>query len=194
VNPVAEYQVLDDVMRRAGVPGEPAELHGSLCAVLCMVGGSGTEVWRADSLQHLDNSNAQVSATRSALEQLELTTWAALNGSGMDFAPLLPNDSSELAVRVDALAHWCQGFLYGVSLCGVTKASRTSAMGAEHFDELVKDLAEISRAGIAADDDETDADFAYAELVEFIRAGVQLVFEELEGFRAGSAGSTQALH
>jgi uncharacterized protein YgfB (UPF0149 family) len=185
---------LEDALRRAGVLGEPAEVHGSLCAVLCMLGGGGTQVWRADSFQNVDESNAQLAAARSAMEQLELTTWAALNGSAMDFVPLLPDDSSALAIRVEALAHWCQGFLYGVSLCGLTQTSRTSAMGAAHFDELVKDLAEISRAGLAADDDEAAADFAYVELVEFIRAGVQLVFEELEGFRVGPAGSAQALH
>jgi uncharacterized protein YgfB (UPF0149 family) len=194
VRQVVEYQWVEDAFRRAGVLGEPAEVHGSLCAVLCILGGGGTEVWRADSLQNVDEDNAQLAAGRSAMEQLELTTWAALNGSGMDFAPLLPADSSGLAVRVEALAHWCQGFLYGVSLCGVIDPSQTSSIGAEHLDELVKDLAEISRAGLSADDDETDADFAYAELVEFLRAGVQLVFEELEGFRAGSGDAARALH
>jgi uncharacterized protein YgfB (UPF0149 family) len=67
-------------------------------------------------------------------------------------------------------------------------------MGAAHFDELVNDLAEIARAGMAAEDDEADADFAYAELVEFVRAGVQLVFEELAGFRAGAPSAAKALH
>ena len=178
-----DYQALTDTLRRAGALTEVAEVHGSLCAVLCVAGSSGTELWREDSLEGAESANAQLPMARSALEHMELDTWAALNGSAMDFMPLLPDDSADLVERADALACWCQGFLYGVTLSGVTQAP-SEATGAEHFDEFVGDLAEISKAGIGANDDVVEADFAYAELVEFVRGGVQLLFEELAIFRS----------
>ncbi len=189
-----DYQTLHNALRRAGALAEAAEIHGSLCAVLCVAGSPGTELWRADSLDSAEESNAQVPQARTALEHLELETWAALNGSAMEFAPLLPDDSVELAQRVTALAHWCQGFLYGITLSGVTRTTPTAAMGAEHFDELVKDLAEIARAGLATDENMVEADFAYIELVEFVRAGVQLLFEELAGFRDTQPAQRHSVH
>ncbi len=187
------YHTLQDALRRAGALGEASEVHGSLCAVLCVGGSAATAVWRQDSLDNVDESNAQVPAARTALQHLELETWAALNGSAMDFMPLLPNDSDPLEQRVDALAHWCQGFLYGVTLSGVTVTAANSG-GAAHLEEFLRDLAEIARAGLGADDDAVEADFAYAELVEFVRAGVQLLFEELDDLRGRSGSCERVLH
>ena len=49
--------------------------------------------------------------------------------------------------------------------------------------EIVRDLTEITRVGV--DDGQTTEtnESAYAELVEFVRVGVQLVFEELGPLR-----------
>ena len=187
-----EYQTLQDALRRAGALAEAAEIHGSLCAVLCIGGTGASDAWHEDSLDNVDEGNAQVPMARSALEHLRLDTWAALNGSGMTFTPLLPDDAVDLEQRVDALAHWCQGFLYGVSLGGVAAAGADT--GAAHFDELLQDLSEIARAGLGADDDLVEADFAYAELVEFVRAGVQLLFEELAEYRNRPTAEGPVLH
>jgi uncharacterized protein YgfB (UPF0149 family) len=55
--------------------------------------------------------------------------------------------------------------------------------------EVLADLAQISQAGEpGANDAEVEED-AYAELVEYLRAGVQLVYEELDALRAGQAAS-----
>jgi uncharacterized protein YgfB (UPF0149 family) len=56
------------------------------------------------------------------------------------------------------------------------------ALGAnDEVTEIVGDLIEIGRASLdveAAGDDE-NAEAAYAEVAEFVRVGVQIVFEEL---------------
>lgn len=184
---------MQDALQCAGATAEAAEIHGSLCGVLCCGGGSATGLWLEDSLERAAEGEAQVAAARTALEDLELDTWAALNGSGMEFMPLLPDDSVPIAQRVEALAQWCQGFLYGITLSGATQLSEAQSFGAEHFDELVADLVEISRAGLAPEDNPNEAGFAYAELVEFVRAGVQLLFEELAGFRT-QLPAPQLLH
>ena len=189
-----QYQSVHEALHRAGAAVGAAEAHGSLCGVLCCAGSGARELWLHDSLADLDGGNAQIPAARAALEHLEADTWATLNASAMEFTPLLPDDDVDIVVRIEALAHWCHGFLYGVTLSGASQAAKTSDLGAEHFDEVLKDLAEISRAGLAADDDEVQADFAYAEVVEFVRAGVQLLFEELIAFRAQPPASRQKLH
>ena len=63
--------------------------------------------------------------------------------------------------------------------------------GAVQLGEIVNDLSEISRAGLSADefDDEDEADFALAELIEHVRVSVQIMFEELESTQTTSSGS-----
>ena len=47
----------------------------------------------------------------------------------------------------------------------------------------MRDLTEITRAGVDASDSAEANESALAELVEFVRVGVQLVFDELEPLR-----------
>ena len=94
----------------------------------------------------------------------------------------LPDDESALAQRAEALALWCHGFLAGLVVGGVDLAGDPSALPAE-IDELVRDFAEISRAGLSEDEaaGKDQPDFALAELHEYVRVSAQIVFEELRG-------------
>jgi hypothetical protein len=98
----------------------------------------------------------------------------------------LPSDDSPLDEQVEALAVWCQGFVSGV---GTTRASAQRSTENAALDEILRDFAEIGRAGLSEEEaaGETQADFALAEIHEFVRVGVQIVFEELASERALSA-------
>jgi len=49
--------------------------------------------------------------------------------------------------------------------------------------EVVRDFDELTRVGVGAGESEEENESAYTELVEFVRVGAQLVFEELEALR-----------
>jgi uncharacterized protein YgfB (UPF0149 family) len=51
----------------------------------------------------------------------------------------------------------------------------------------MQDFAEIARVTLGEDETELEAEAAYAELVEFVRVSVQLLFEELHDVRHGVA-------
>jgi uncharacterized protein YgfB (UPF0149 family) len=105
----------------------------------------------------------------------------------LTFEPLLPGDDAPLQEQVQALALWCQGFLGGVGTAA-PNAGRNAGEGAA-IGEILGDFAEISRAGLSEDEaaGEGQPDFALAEIQEFVRVGVQIVFEELRSERAGAA-------
>src|SRR5271170_819112 len=85
-----------------------------------------------------------------------------------------------------ALAQWCQGFLYGLGAGRITDASELPG----EVGEIVRDFIAITRADADAAEEADEADEnAYAELVEFVRVGVQLLFEELAVARAPAAPS-----
>ena len=104
----------------------------------------------------------------------------------LEFAPLLPDDDAPLEEQVQALALWCQGFLSGVGTTAPS-AARHSAAGAP-LGEILRDFAEISRAGLSEDEAAGlgQPDFALAEIQEYVRVSVQIVFEELGAERAAA--------
>ena len=87
-----------------------------------------------------------------------------------------PTTTAPLGVRADALSSlWCQGFLYGLG-SGTTPDPGTVSIEAG---EIIRDFTEITQVGVDADDENEENEVAFAEVVEFVRVGVQLLFVEL---------------
>jgi uncharacterized protein YgfB (UPF0149 family) len=163
------FPVLARALESAGSPLGAAEFHGGLCGVLCAAGPEAVGAWLGQSTAELQEICAE----------LQSASWTALAGGEMAFTPLLPNDDTALPERVRALAAWCAGFVSGLGSGGASFDGAES--GSDEVGEVVGDLIEIGKASLdveAADDDE-DAEAAYAEVAEFVRVGVQIVFEEL---------------
>ena len=93
---------------------------------------------------------------------------------------LMPDDDEPLELRAAALTSWCNGFVYGLGTGGAADPERLPGDAGE----IVRDLAEITRAGVDEREGEEANEAALAELVEFVRVGVQVVFEELGALRA----------
>jgi uncharacterized protein YgfB (UPF0149 family) len=154
---------------------DAAEAHGTLTGCLCAAIGYRFEDWL---LEILPEGRAHPLAT-AALREVYLETSGALQGAEMDFDLLLPEDEASLDTRTVALAQWCQGFLYGLGGGALQDASGLPG----EVGEIVRDLSEITRVGVDIGQSQESNESAYAELVEFVRVGVQLVFEELGPLR-----------
>jgi uncharacterized protein YgfB (UPF0149 family) len=182
-----EYESLDKRLTEAGVVTSLAELHGGMCGTMCVGGIAATQRWLDDCLD--DWQLVEPDEIGETLRGLELDAWSKLSSPDMSFEPLLPGEDQPLDAQVRGLALWCHGFLAGLGLGGLK--ARDGSCRSETVDEITKDFSEISRAALVGeDDDEEDAaGFALAELKEYVRVGVQLVFEEC-GAGAPSAGGS----
>ena len=120
---------------------------------------------------------------------IELDTWRMLNEMNMAFEPFLADDDQPLDAQVRGLASWCQGFLSGLGLGGLTLDDSTSD-DTGTVTEIAKDFAEISRAALGPEDEQDleQAGFALAELKEYVRVSVQILFEQLGDGTADEAG------
>ena len=165
---------------------DAAEAHGTLAGCLCAAIGYRFEDWL---LEILPEGRALPLAT-AALRELYLETSGALEGSEMEFELLLPEDEAPLDTRTVALAQWCQGFLYGLGGSAIQDVGRLPG----EVGEIVRDLSEITRVGVDGDQNSESNESAYAELVEFVRVGVQLVFEELSPLRDQPSSPGAPLH
>jgi uncharacterized protein YgfB (UPF0149 family) len=175
----ASYAEIQRVLADERSMTDAAEAHGTLAGALCTASEYRFEDWLQEILPE---GRAQPIST-GALRSLYFVTSETLSGVEMEFHPLLPEDESPLDERTGALAQWCVGFLYGLGSSSIQDLSKLPG----EVGEVVRDFDEITRVGIDQGDSDDQNESAYAELVEFVRVGVQIVFEELEALRAPSA-------
>lgn len=172
--PLPDYDQVNDALQ--GVPSEfnAAEFHGQLCGLLCTCDSLQLPDWLMVSMPGSDPYTLS-SATNELFQVLLDHSQGTLGSEDFDFELLLPDDTAGLAARLEALANWCQGFLFGISHAGV---SDIQALPGE-LPEIVEDFLSISRAENFELEDEEEDEAAYVELVEYVRVGVQLFAEEL---------------
>ena len=60
--------------------------------------------------------------------------------------------------------------------------------------EILRDLTEITHVGVDPEDGSETNEQAFAELVEFVRVGVQLLYEQLQPLREPVATRRESLH
>lgn len=94
--------------------------------------------------------------------------------AGMQFSLLLPDEAESIGERTGALADWARGFVLALLRGDGLRIDDLEADSAE----VVRDLFKISEAQPGGDDEEDER--ALMELEEYLRVGVQLVFEELQ--------------
>jgi len=180
----------DAVARALTVGGSTvhaAEAHGCLCGALCARRVYLPAEWLEDLLPEGSEPGATVSVTTAGpLQSLFAQSRAVLEAREMDFEPLLPHEDDPLSERVEALGAWAQGFLYGFGAAGPFRPGTLPAA----VTEVLTDFAEVARAGAVGSASTEVEEGALAELVEFVRVGVQLVYDELAELRAAQAAST----
>jgi uncharacterized protein len=174
-----DYTHIQQLLAQEHALAEAGEAHGILVGCLCGAAGYSFGDWLREILPEgrADPKDAET------LRDVYAMTLEALEQPDMGFEPLLPSDAQPIDTRTTALAEWCQGFLYGL---GAGRIPDASSLPGE-VGEVVRDFAEITRAGVDGAESDESNESAYAELVEFVRVGVQLLFEELESARRAPA-------
>jgi uncharacterized protein YgfB (UPF0149 family) len=179
---------LQAALGRMRVAVGASEAHGWLCGALCVRTDYGAPQWLAELSEDAAPGGAPAAA-EPGMRELHEETLESLRSPGFAFTPLLPDEDATLIERVESLAAWCSGFLYGIGAAG------TGASLARYGDvgEILGDLAEISRAGVAPGDEDEAGEEDFAELLEFVRAGAQLAWDELAELRVARPAAT-AVH
>lgn len=168
---------------------EVPEAHGTLAGALCAGESFGLREWFDEVFPE-----GRPGAARQGMQELYRWTREALAAGELRFVPVLPDDDAPVAERAQALGEFCQGFLYGLGTSALPDPEALPTQVAE----IVRDIGAITNVGVDPDESVDDNEQAYAELVEFVRVGVQLLFEELAPYRqpqtAASDGPPASLH
>jgi uncharacterized protein YgfB (UPF0149 family) len=179
------YTDLAAALQRIGYGDDAAAYHGALCGALCR-----QEPDALDPAALLDETSEADAAAREELYALRDQVVGSLSDMHAGFALMLPDDETSLAERARSLGAWCEGFLYG--LAGRIKLDLHGC--SEEVREIVKDFTEFTRASLDSGDDPEVEEGAYAELVEYIRVGAQLVYMELHPRHDADGDLSPTLH
>ncbi len=173
-----DFNQIASALSAAGLSAEPARFQGALCGALCVRDASQIDplTLLAEERGAADSAAAQEAVAR--LTALRDAVAKALAEGTSEFGLLLPDDESvSLKQRTEALAAWCDGFLFGLASAGTLDLDKRS----EEVREAVSDITHFTQATVEHDDDTEVEEEAYAELVEYLRVAVQLIHVEHRG-------------
>ncbi|NNF15795.1 MAG: UPF0149 family protein [Gammaproteobacteria bacterium] len=173
------------IMRLSDGSADASECHGHLLGLLCATGDDAVSQWLDALIAAAPSDNALAADAREELSAIGKRCAAQLAEGNLDYALMVPDDDVELAARTTALAHWCQGFLYGMAQGGVKSFSGLPG----ECPEILADLSTLTSA--VAEDASEDSERAFFEVAEYVRIGSQLIYEEL---RAANRTATNVSH
>lgn len=171
------YQQLAAQLASQGVYISPAETHGVVLGMMSVK----PQVLQADevlaTIMQL-NEEEEASDEKSFLQFLAAMVEQAremLFSQGFDVQLLLPQGDSNLEEQTLALSHWCRGYVFGLVAAGLQDFKTLPKDAAE----IIQDVLQISEINTDLDEQGNKEEKAFFELEQFVRVGVQLVFEEL---------------
>lgn len=168
------YQELDHCLQELGAQISPAETHGLLTGIICLLNDNQDAIWRATLLESLDCEQPNKRQWK-ILDRIVDSMRAKFIKLNFDFDLMLPSDETPLNERVLELGHWCRGFLSGLGMVGITSEDLKNEVVKELVDDLSK-IAHVSMGKKASEEDEDN----FIEIVEYVRMAVQNIQLELK--------------
>ncbi len=170
------FEKISNELKASSINLDAAELHGLLIGYTC-----GMKDTQAGQRRALYENWLGGEPSTTIVELLESAHAAALENldefSDFEFRLVLPAESAPIDQRVAALACWCSGFLSGLGESGKQPA--------ELHEDTAEALADLARIAAVTDEvpegEENEEDLA--ELEEFVRISVLLIFAESEAKR-----------
>jgi uncharacterized protein YgfB (UPF0149 family) len=187
-----DFDAVEQLLTGAGASWEAAEAHGAFCGRACLSGAASIEPWVNDLLAESDGADVLARERGQKLKQLAASAILQLEAGDMSFQLLLPDDGESLYLRTAGLVDWCHGFMHGmVAAGGADEGPQADALESSVISEILEDFSEITKAG-AGEDESEEAESAYAELIEYVRVSVQLIYDETADLRTTITGTGTA--
>lgn len=184
------YERVSEALRRLALTMDGAELQGTFCGRVASGQGAEDSGWMRELIGERDEANLQAREDVMLIAKLLGKVVQQLNDAELQFQLLLPQEEASLVQRTEALAAWCEGFLYGYGSAIGGKALKAG----ETEREFLQDLMEISRASFAPQEGESEGDedeMDFIQIVEHLRMGTQLLYEESNPLTATAPASSQ---
>ncbi len=172
LNPVELYARLDGRLRDLGWWSGVPEAHGLLTGLACR-GISAQHI--GEKLYLFEMDSKQGSETLIALYEMVLQN---LESDDPVFDLMLPGDDEPLSRRTDEIANWCSGFAQGFCHDGELEMLQEIGPVKEMLDDILS-IARIQPDLSKKKKQQQGDDRALCEIEQYLRVGVQLIYEEM---------------
>lgn len=163
------YTELSEALKHADSVFQAAEVHGMLCGIICVSPDQNPSSW-----VKLILGTKKKQKDSEFLQELYTATHQQMGDFSFEFALLLPDDTTDINIRTEALGLWCQGFLTGLQQAPTPIEQHTSADAADALNDITE-IAQVNHGEIM-DSEENEA--AYFELADYIRLAALMLYHE----------------
>jgi uncharacterized protein YgfB (UPF0149 family) len=181
--PMPDYSRLDGALNSIGLNLGASEIHGVICGLVCAGTTQNHIDWMSGLFQDWPQEDLLAREAREMIGELYYASRDLIGGDDLTFTPFLPDDSQPVSARAKALSEWCEGYLFGLGMSGVTDQqlqgdAREALQDISHFTRLDYESLESGEA----------TEQAYAELQEFLKVVTILIWGELVDVREPGDG------
>ncbi|MEW8026481.1 MAG: UPF0149 family protein [Candidatus Thiodiazotropha sp.] len=182
-SPMPEYSRLEGALNAIGLDLGPSEIHGVICGLVC-AGTSQSHIdWMASLFEDWSQEDLLAREAREMIGDLYFVSRDQIGNDDLTFMPYLPDDTEAISARAKALSEWCEGYLYGLGMSGITDQqlegdAKEALQDISHFTRLDYELLESGEA----------TEQAYAELQEFLKVVTLLIWGDLANARERGHG------
>lgn len=171
------FRELNNLLIDARAGSRAAECHGFLCGYFCVNRELQEDTFNKFLLADTADQDLYTECFVKISElAAEVNAKIAVGDYGLQL--MLPDDNSSMGEREAALIQWCEGFLSGLGIAGMTGLEALSTEGRE----VIEDMYKICLLEVEEGDDEgEDEEAAFVELTEYVRMGAILLYEEFHG-------------
>jgi len=188
---VFDFDEIADHLVEQGEQVSPSELHGCLTGLICAGATAEADAGLAGLNQVLDlDVHGELA---DLMLRLYDVTLASLQDDEFDFHPLLPDDDTELELRVESLALWCKGFMAGFARVTATAGRGNQGLPGDSA-EILKDIAIMIEAGVDEDLPEDESEGNFVEIVEYLRFAALNIFMDTQGQMETGEREPPAVH
>lgn len=157
--------------------GNPA-LQSALCGLLCINSQTDRITWYKTLFKDFNPKKDEIFKLTALFDK----TAQELNNMNFNFKLALPNDNAPLFSRIIAISDWCKGLILGLDIFLLIENTKISQNCQEYIGDVVK-ISQISNSNFQDNNDE-DTDFE--NIVEYLRIGFLLLYEELQPLNLGN--------
>lgn len=183
-----DYDSVSNLLSQHGVVVDGAEIHGTLCGMLC-AGMAVTDRQWIGALKDTANQGEPFSEpVVQCFENLFNQLCQQLLEAEFALQLLLPDDQAPINDKGRALINWVQGFMLGFGL-----HQQDLMQCSEDVKEALEDFADISRMEEPMSEDE-DSQKALYEVVEYVKISALLCYSELGRSLLDDQNGTPSVH
>jgi uncharacterized protein len=171
MNLAPDYEEIERALRAAGLDISAAEMHGTVTAAASFAQPPAL----AEMLfaEHGTPGTPEADRVLALGENLEQEVRTRFEDTEFEFEPMLGEAS--ITERVERLAAWSRGYLLGLAAGGLQDPTQLAGDAGEFLVDAIR----IGEVEMDEDEDAERQEHDLAEIIEYLRVGVQLVYEEL---------------